>query len=212
MWNKWVRMLLPCCWVALMTWGRTEQSSKNWQKEGDSKVQWFSTILFITGDTSVQYFWVKLSNFNLVSCKPWHIVSICFKSSIVDEHAGDDWQKPVLLLDQWLQRSWVLYRPETILHCMVAIAIFAGDDPAVDHIGCGLASDIYWGWKKISEERLAASVRRTDSQWLITWLLISRLYGTFGMAAWRSLVGCGRSYLRHISLICLNQDLEDDVA
>ena len=162
--KTWLRTLLPYCWVAVMTWGRTEQSNKNWQNVGDSIVQWFSMIFLIDGEILVQYFWVKLINFNLVSCKPWHVVSICLISSTVDEYAGDDWQKPALLFDQWLHRSWVVYRPETILHCMVAIAILAGDDPAVDHIGWGLASDINCGRKKVSEGRFAASVRRTDSQ------------------------------------------------
>ena len=69
-----------------------------------------------------------------------------------------------LFVDQWLLSSCVLYLPDNILHWTVAIDMFAGDEPAVDHIGCGLDKDMNSGRKYVSDESSDASLRSLISQ------------------------------------------------
>ena len=49
--------------------------------------------------------------------------------------------------DHKLHRCSVLYLPESICACTVAIATFAGEEPTVDQIGCGDTRDINCGLK-----------------------------------------------------------------
>ena len=79
---------------------------------------------------------------------------------------GDRRQNPSLFLDQCLHRPSLLYRPEIILACTVAIAIFDGDDPQVVQRGWGVERDMNFGLKKVKEEYRgsAASARRSCSQ------------------------------------------------
>ena len=122
---------------------------------------------------------VKSISLVLVGDKATQVQRMWEISSITLEHAEDRRQKPDWLLDQCRHRPSLLYRPEIICAWMVAIATFDGDDPAVDHIGCGVVNDIKAGLKKARDGREAASERRTCSQWSITLFLTMFLNASF---------------------------------
>ena len=87
-------------------------------------------------------------------------------SSGVFTQDGDRRQIPSLFFDQCLHKLSLLYLPEIILACTVAIAIAEGDDPHVVHTGWGEERDMNSGLKNVRDEYLgsAASARSNCSQ------------------------------------------------
>ena len=81
-----------------------------------------------------EYFVVNISSFLRVSFRAKHIERIWGISSMVELQSLDIWQYPALL-DHLLHRYSVLYLPESILACTVAMAILAGEEPAVGDEG-----------------------------------------------------------------------------
>ena len=79
-------------------------------------------------------------------------------------HESDKRQEPCLLEDQWLHSPSVLYLPEIMSACTVAMDTLVGDDPAVDHSGCGEERDMKEGRKNFRESRGAASALSLCSQ------------------------------------------------
>ena len=84
-------------------------------------------------------------------------------SSSCPEQSSDRRQCPLLLV-QWLQRASVLYRPETMVAWIVAIATFDGEDPADVKSGWQEVMDIKQGLKKEREVSGSISVLSTVSQ------------------------------------------------
>ena len=148
-----------------MTCGNTEQSSKNWQNKGDEGVQYCEMIFLHLIDKlwRSEYFAVNMLSFVRVSLSAKQIERIWGISSIVEVQSLDIWQYPVLL-DHLLHRYSVLYLPESILACTVAMAILAGEEPAVDQIACGLVKNINCALKYVSEDRVSASALILVSQ------------------------------------------------
>ena len=71
---------------------------------------------------------------------------------------------PLLFFDQWLHRASVRYLPDTITAWTLAIATFAGEEPAVVQIGCGVVNDINAGLKEANEGNEIDSDLSNDSQ------------------------------------------------
>ena len=85
-------------------------------------------------------------------------------SSAVEEQDSESWHTPVLCFVQLLHSFSVLYRPESIRAWVEAMAIFAGDEPGVDHIGCGLDKDMKESLKNSKDVSGEASDRSVCSQ------------------------------------------------
>ena len=99
---------------------------------------------------------VYFISFSLVAARAGHMMRMCRRSSCSEQEV-ESRQFPPLFLDQWLQSFSVLYLPEIIKAWMVAMATFAGDCPAVVHIGCGVVNDINAGLKNSKEGSLSVS-------------------------------------------------------
>ena len=69
-----------------------------------------------------------------------------------------------LLLDQCLQRASVLYRPEIMVACTVAITTFDGEDQADVKTGWQEVRDMKQGLKKDRDDLGSTSERSRDSQ------------------------------------------------
>ena len=78
---------------------------------------------------------------------------------------------PLLFEDQCRVSASVRYRPESRVAWTEAILIFAGEEPAVDQIRCGLVRLIYSGWKNSNEGKIADSERNWSSQCEIIFFL-----------------------------------------
>ena len=85
-------------------------------------------------------------------------------SSGVEEQDTERRHTPVQCIDQLLHSFSVLYRPESIRAWVVAMTIFEGDEPGVDHIGCGFDKDMKEGLKNSNYVSGEASDRRVRSQ------------------------------------------------
>ena len=57
-------------------------------------------------------------------------------------HKSDERQEPYFLEDQWLHSLSVLYLPVIMSAWTVAMDTVVGNDPAVDHSGCGEERDM----------------------------------------------------------------------
>ena len=163
-------------------------------------------MFLVVGVSLVQYSEEKLISFSLVGFNASQWERIWGISSVRSEQAVDKRQNLDYLVDQCLLSSWVLYLLDNILHWTVVIDMFAGDEPVVDHIGCSLDNNINAGLKYVSDESSDTSLRSLISQKYTNFL-----YWSFVKEDCSSLVGCGRIYCKHISRICINQDLEEDV-
>ena len=144
-----------------------EQSSRKLQKVGCKLEHSWSRSAASTGGKLAEYFLVNLINLSLEGLRAEHWVRICGMSSSCPEQFSDRRQCPLLLV-QWLQRASVLYRPETMIAWIVAIATFDGEDPADVKSGWQEVMDIKQGLKKESDVSGSTSVLRTVSQWSTT--------------------------------------------
>ena len=120
--NRWDKISCPCICTAVITSGKTEQSSKNWTKRRHSILQYFATISAIT-EWLVQYKLVNAVSFSRVPSKATHFCKMWEVSSGV-WHVGDNLQSPMVFDDQWLHNASVLYRPDRNLACTVAMTTF----------------------------------------------------------------------------------------
>ena len=91
------------------------------------------------------------------NCKMWEMSSKLL-------HKSDKRQEPCLLEDQWLHSPSVLYLPEIMSACTVAMDTLVGDDPAVVQSGCGEDRDMKERFKNFRESRDAASALSLCSQ------------------------------------------------
>ena len=135
--------------------GRTEQSSKNWQKRRHSVLQYSWTRLATTG-LLLQYELVKVFSFSRVGARAGQLIKIWKVSSGVWQ-SGESLQSPWVLLDQWLHSASVLYRPEINLACTVAITTFVWEAAAVLQRGWEQVSDMKEVWKNCNDFKGVAS-------------------------------------------------------
>jgi hypothetical protein len=138
--NIWVRVTQKKYWRIRWQWVWTteitdneEQSSRNSQKSGCSGEQSWVRIGLAAGGIFSRY---PLVNFVSISL-----------SSLVSEHSSERRQTPLLFLDQWHQRAFVRYLPETMTACTVAMATLEGEEPAVLKSGCVEVMDMQQGLK-----------------------------------------------------------------
>ena len=110
-----------------------------------------------------EYFLVKSSSFTLEGFKAKHWVRIWGMSSRWSEQVSDRRQFPLRFV-QCLHKASVLYRPESMDACIVAIATFDGEDPAVVKSGWQEVIDMKHGLKKDSDDRGSTSERSDFSQ------------------------------------------------
>ena len=159
--KSWCKIICPSVCLAIITSGKTEQSSKNWQKFVLSGEQCVLTISCIFGLSS-QYFLVKARSLFLVLSRAWQCWMMWVISS-GDWQEGDSLQCSVLL-SHLLHNFWVLYLPDNMIAWHVAIDTLVGDAPAVVQSGWGVVKDMNSGWKYWREPRLVASSLSVFSQ------------------------------------------------
>ena len=95
----------------------------------------------------LEYSLVYSISFSLVGVRALHALRMWGMSSNISQQACESWHVPCLLLDQWLHRASVLYRPETMIACTLAIATLEGEEPAVLKRGCEDVMDMKHGLK-----------------------------------------------------------------
>ena len=104
-------------------------------------------------------------SFLLVGDKDSHLDRMWARSSTkLNSWQAGDLHSLELDLDQWLIRASVLYLPEIIKHCILAIVTEYGDEPADVKIGWGEKSDIKLGLKNDSDGNSEAAERNFNSQ------------------------------------------------
>ena len=108
---------------------------------------------------------------------------------------------PFLFWDQWLHSASVRYLPETMTACTVAIATFAGEEPAVVQIWCGVVNDINAGLKEANEGNEIDSDLSNDSQWSRTRFFTIDLKAGFVSEDVSRSRGWGRPYRIHNFMI-----------
>ena len=97
-----------------MTSGMQEQSRRNWQYKGFDGSKYLLSMGCKTGFDKANLD-VKSCRFSRVTSSDLYATRICSMSSVFIKplHSGVKHQ-PSALPDQWLERSYVLYRPESI--------------------------------------------------------------------------------------------------
>ena len=128
-----------------MTSGKVEQSRRKLQKLLWDGEQRSKRRALISWGITLEYSLVYLSNLSLVGLRALQERSMWGTSSNISEQASESWHVPRLLADQWLHRASVLYLPDAMTACTLAIAAFEGEEPAVVKRGCGDVMDIKHG-------------------------------------------------------------------